>query len=192
MGIIWTNLVRANYSKPTAYKSRPSQLQKTQKKSQSIHWSGTKNNTQAFTRVAHMLVVFIVYFSALSESKTARLIASNDASIVKHGQCCRSLINSNKKQEGRVDSRNNSSSPWTSIVFKRWRAKEKAPMWSQKAYLDFSGIFHGLRSSSECPMTVCVGVAKNGCASPANKHWREATAPQEFRVLFRLMNREII
>jgi hypothetical protein len=88
MEIISTNLVRAKYSKPTAY-TPP----KTQKKSQSINARGTKSQTHAFPCVAHMLVVFLVYFSALSESETARLIASNDASIVKHGQGCRSLIN---------------------------------------------------------------------------------------------------
>ena len=71
---------------------------KTQKKSQSINGRGTKSQTHAFPCVAHMLVVFLVCFSALSESETARLIASSDASIVKHGQCCRSLMNSNKSK----------------------------------------------------------------------------------------------
>ena len=151
------NLVRANYSKPTAYKSRPSQFQKTQKKSQSIHESGTKHNTQAFTCLAHMLVVFLVYFSALSESKTARLIASSDASIVKHGQCCRSLINSNK----------NKKVEWTLGTTRQVLERQlfssgdvprkKRPCGRRNSiYIDFSGIFHGLRSSSECPMTVCV------------------------------------
>ena len=77
-------------------KSRPSQVQQT-------HCIHTSENAEEITIdqckgnknpcVAHMLVVFLVYFSALSESETARLIASNDASIVKHGQGCRSLIN---------------------------------------------------------------------------------------------------
>ena len=71
---------------------------KTEKKSQSINGRGTKSQTHAFPCVAHMLVVFLVCFSVLSESETARLIASNDASIINHGQCCRSLMNSNKSK----------------------------------------------------------------------------------------------
>ena len=71
---------------------------KTQKKSQSINGRGTKSQTHAFPCVAHMLVVFLVCFSVLSESETARLIASNDAVKVNHGQCCRSLMNSNKSK----------------------------------------------------------------------------------------------
>ena len=62
-------------------------------------WKWNKKQHASFhTCCAHARGVSRI-FSALSESKTARLITSNDASIVKHGQCCRSLINSNRSKQ---------------------------------------------------------------------------------------------
>ena len=60
MEIISTNLVsQLQQTHCIQISSEP--ITETPKKSQSIHGSGTKNNTQAFTRVAHMLAVFLFH-----------------------------------------------------------------------------------------------------------------------------------